>query len=162
MNRIVVADAGPLHYLILIDCVDVLPKLFERVFIPAGVRDELVCSGAPEKVRTWIDTKINWLLVESLKNPLPVHGLHQGEAEALQLALQISATCILMDDYAGRSAARHLSIPVIGTIGLLERAAELDLIGLPIAIAKLRATNFFASPELLEAALQRERDRRKS
>jgi len=33
--RLVVADTGPLNYLILIGAIDLLPKLFERIFIPA-------------------------------------------------------------------------------------------------------------------------------
>jgi len=30
----VVADAGPLHYLVLIEVVDVLKLLYEHVFVP--------------------------------------------------------------------------------------------------------------------------------
>jgi hypothetical protein len=29
MSGIIVSDAGPLHYLILVDCADALPQLFE-------------------------------------------------------------------------------------------------------------------------------------
>jgi predicted nucleic acid-binding protein len=52
-------------------------------------------------------------------------------------------------------------IAVAGTIGLLERAAELKIIHLPDVITKLRQTNFFVAPELLEAALQRDKQRHK-
>ena len=41
--RVVVADATPLHYLILIDAVDVLPRIFDKIYIPIEVRDELTC-----------------------------------------------------------------------------------------------------------------------
>lgn len=34
---IVVADAGPLHYLVLIGAVDVLPTLYSRVLVPETV-----------------------------------------------------------------------------------------------------------------------------
>lgn len=160
MNSIVVADAGPLLYLVLIDCADLLEKLFDRVFIPAGVRDELLDRGAPETVRIWIGLEKSWLSVEPVTQPQAIRGLHKGESEALLLALQIRASGVLMDDLDGRAAARRLGIPVIGTVGVLERAAELKLMELPEAIAKLRRTNFFASPELLEAALERDRKRR--
>ena len=36
--RLVVADTGPLNYLVLIDAIELLPKLFEKVFIPEAVR----------------------------------------------------------------------------------------------------------------------------
>jgi predicted nucleic acid-binding protein len=32
--RVVVADTGPLNYLVLIGESDILPKLFEAVFVP--------------------------------------------------------------------------------------------------------------------------------
>lgn len=32
--RLVVADTSPLNYLVLIGQVEILPKLFEKVFIP--------------------------------------------------------------------------------------------------------------------------------
>jgi predicted nucleic acid-binding protein len=35
--NLVVADASPVHYLILVEAIDVLPKLFSRVVIPAHV-----------------------------------------------------------------------------------------------------------------------------
>jgi len=40
--RLVVADTGPLNYLVLIDAIELLPKLFKRVFTPEAVRAELV------------------------------------------------------------------------------------------------------------------------
>jgi hypothetical protein len=42
MSSIVVADAGPLHYLVLIDCGETLGTLFDHVLIPFAVRDELL------------------------------------------------------------------------------------------------------------------------
>ena len=38
---LVVADTGPLHYLVLTGDIELLPKLFERVLVPQVVRDEL-------------------------------------------------------------------------------------------------------------------------
>jgi predicted nucleic acid-binding protein len=39
--RLVVADTGPLNYLVLIDAIAVLPTLFAQVLVPATVYDEL-------------------------------------------------------------------------------------------------------------------------
>ena len=160
MNRVAVADTGSLHYLILIDGADILAWLFDRILIPAAVRDELLNSTTPAKVKNWIVGKKNWLSIETLDNSQAIHGLHRGEAEALQLALRSKASLVLMDDLDGRAAARQLGLAVTGTMGLLERAAELKMIHLPDAVAKLRQTSFFVSPELLEAALQRDKQRK--
>jgi predicted nucleic acid-binding protein len=52
---IVVADTGPINYLIWIGQIAVLPKLYTMVLIPEAVRDELRKPGAPEFVRRWIE-----------------------------------------------------------------------------------------------------------
>lgn len=160
MTSIVVADAGPLHYLILIDCAGILEKLFDQVLIPGAVRDEMLQPNTPPKVKTWMLHPPAWLKVEMVTNVQPIHGLHPGEIEALQLALRAKAAGVLMDDMDGRKAARQLGLSVVGTIGLLERAAEKQLIEFPSAIARLRQTNFFISAEFLDQALERDRLRR--
>ncbi|YAG11506.1 hypothetical protein NSTC745_00762 [Nostoc sp. DSM 114161] len=50
----VVCDTLPLCYLILIDCVEVLPQLFSRVTIPNAVCTELLAEGSYTEVENWI------------------------------------------------------------------------------------------------------------
>lgn len=52
---IVVSNASPICYLVLIGEVDLLPKLFEKVHLPRLVADELLDPGAPESVRRWAE-----------------------------------------------------------------------------------------------------------
>ena len=49
--QVVVADTGPLHCLVLIDQIDLLPKLFAAVTVPTVVRDELLHPNTPQSVR---------------------------------------------------------------------------------------------------------------
>lgn len=51
---IVVADASPVLYLVLVGSVDVLQALYDQVVIPQAVADELQHADAPDPVRTWI------------------------------------------------------------------------------------------------------------
>jgi len=51
---LVVADTGPLDYLVLTGDIELLPKLFGRVLLPQVVRDELANAEAPQAVRDWI------------------------------------------------------------------------------------------------------------
>ena len=159
---LVVADSGPLHYLILIDCAQILARLFVRVVIPSAVRDELLHPRAPKRVKDWILQPPAWLEITNVSNAQPVHVLHPGETEALQLALERKAPAVLMDDMDGRGAARRLGLVPIFTVALLEHAAENGLIDLPSAVAKLRQTSFFVSPEILDAALERDRQRKEN
>ncbi len=55
MTSFVVADAGPLHYLVLVDEVNILGNLFDRILIPEAVRDELLQLKTPEIVKAWIN-----------------------------------------------------------------------------------------------------------
>jgi predicted nucleic acid-binding protein len=51
---IVVSDTSPIRYLILIEAIDVLSKLFGEVLIPPAVVAELVHTSAPLAVRAWM------------------------------------------------------------------------------------------------------------
>jgi predicted nucleic acid-binding protein len=62
---IVIADTSPLHYLILVQVADVLPRLFQRVLIPDEVHAELRHPGAPALVRLWIIEPPDWLEIQS-------------------------------------------------------------------------------------------------
>jgi predicted nucleic acid-binding protein len=60
---IVVADTSPLNYLVLIDEVELLPWLFERVMLPKAVFNELKHPRSPAKVRTWAEPLPEWAVV---------------------------------------------------------------------------------------------------
>ena len=85
-----------------------------------------------------------------------------GELEAICLAQEIHADAVLMDDRAGRNAAIHCGLAVVGTLGLLEQAAVRGLIALPSALARLRQTNARLDSELIRAALDRDKARKRA
>ena len=84
---IVVADTGPLNYLVVIGEVHILGVLYSRVAVPAAVAAELCRPQAPPDVRAWIATPPSWLniLPDPLPNPAFV-TLDAGEAAAIALA----------------------------------------------------------------------------
>ena len=47
---VVVADTSPLSYLVLIGQIEVLHRLYGKVFVPPEVLAELASSGAPPQV----------------------------------------------------------------------------------------------------------------
>jgi len=51
---IVVADAGPVRYLVVIGAVDVLQSLYGRVLVPEAVAGELQDANTPASVLVWI------------------------------------------------------------------------------------------------------------
>jgi predicted nucleic acid-binding protein len=158
--RIVVADTGPLHYLIIIEEIELLPQLFGAVLAPEAVRAEMDQPETPREVRRWIAAPPPWLAIRSVtgssthkKSRTP--ALDEGETEALALAELLKADLILMDDHAGVTAARAEGFTMMGTLGVLDLAASRGLIDLADAFRRLNATNFRSRPELLDALLAR-------
>jgi predicted nucleic acid-binding protein len=60
---IVVSDTSPINYLLLIDRIDLLPRLFEQIIIPEAVCDEMFAPAAPQILQQWIATPPPWLTV---------------------------------------------------------------------------------------------------
>jgi predicted nucleic acid-binding protein len=154
---IVVADASPICYLLLIGQVELLQKLFGQVVIPQAVRREPSAEGAPAIVRTWIAHPPPWLQIQSVVTaPDALLGrLHLGEREAIALAKQLEADLIVLDEKAARRIAVECRLNTTGLLGMLDEAATRRLIDLPTAIERLQRTTFRASPRLLKALLDR-------
>ena len=114
---IVIADASPLHYLILVQAVDVLPRLFQRVLIPDEVCSELRHIHALAEVQRWIAAPPLWLDVRSVAAAASaaIPDLDAGEEAAIRLAEQLSGSAfLLMDDVRGRAAAKRRRDPEHG------------------------------------------------
>ena len=94
----------------LIGHVDVLPSLFEKVFVPRVVHDELRHDEAPESVRRWIAQPPSWLEVVSSADREDIDAellnIDDGEHAAILLAMRIGAKLLLMDDRDGVHLAR--------------------------------------------------------
>lgn len=152
---IVVADASPLRYLILIEHTHVLPVLYGQVIVPPAVIKELSRDRTPDLVRTWLADRPDWLHVQSPTQALtPVRtDLGEGEREAIRLAVEMSADALLVDDRDARHEAQRLGVPVLGTLRVLVDASEHGFADLAGAFARLRQTNFRASDQLLEHLL---------
>ena len=156
--RLVVADTSPLNYLILIEQVEIPPTLFEKVFVPQIVRDELRHNEAPESVRRWIAEPPSWVEIvpagRDRDDPALLH-LDDGERAASQLAIRIGAELLLIDDRDGVNAARSKGFAVTGTLGILDLAASRGMIRLNDAVERLKDTSFRCRPDVLDALLAR-------
>lgn len=150
-----VSDTGPLHYLVLIEAIGILPVLLSTVVVPNSGREELDRAETPDAVRRGIANPPAWLEVRAgvTSDVALPRSLHPGERDAIALALAVNAELLLMDDRAGIAVARRLGLGATGTLGLLVMAHEHGLLALDEAFARLRATNFRHRSELLDALL---------
>jgi predicted nucleic acid-binding protein len=58
------------------------------------------------------------------------------------LAQELRPDLLLLDDLEAREEAEHRDFAVMGTLGMLELAAERGLLDFSAAIMKLKATSF--------------------
>jgi len=157
-----VSNTSPLSYLLLIGQVDILRRLYQNLFVPTAVMTELRAPDAPEVIRSWAQSPPPWLITRDPSFLQPNLALHIGEVHAISLAHELNAERLIIDDQAGREAARSLGVPIVGTLGVLDLAAERGLVDLARVLPALTATNFRISRHLVEELRQRDAARRKA
>ncbi|MBU6409668.1 MAG: DUF3368 domain-containing protein [Verrucomicrobia bacterium] len=148
---IVVSDTSPLTVLLTVGLSDILPKLFDEVIVPGTVRDELLRS------HPWLP---EWLHVAGVKDTARVkqylRSVDAGEAEAIELALELRADRLLIDERKGRNLAVQEGLSVIGLLGVVLLAKRKGII--PSARALLQRMDdeagMYLSAEIRNAALK--------
>ena len=151
---IVIADTSPINYLLLIDQIDLLPRLFQKIIIPEVVRDEMIAPGAPLVLQKWIANPPSWLTIQAVSViDETLSALDPGEQAAITLAQTLSADLLIIDERLGRKIASDRGLAVIGTLGILDDAATQGFIDLLETIAQLQKTNFRVSRRIIQALL---------
>jgi len=149
---IVVSDTSPLHYLVLVGQMDVLPAIFGRVLCPVEVIAECLHRQATPALRAWASSSPAWLEVVDAPpwEQDDLLRLDAGEAAAIRLAHWRRATLVLMDERKGRLVAGRLGFTVAGVLSVLAAAAKDGLLDLDSAITRLtQETNFRASDRVI-------------
>ncbi|MFO7992018.1 MAG: DUF3368 domain-containing protein [Thermoplasmata archaeon] len=155
---IVVCDSGPLIHLSRIENLYLLREFFEEVYLPEEVYDELTSGeqnlpGSSEiKTSNWIKVKV---VEKNTAKEILMEYLDPGESEAILLAKEMDADLLLIDDLAGRRTARTHGIDVMGTLGILDRAANVgEVKDLKAIIETLREKGFWIDDELVRKLLK--------
>ena len=153
---IIVADSSPLVSLAILEKLELLEKLFDDVYIPQAVFDEITVSGKPfsHALREFSKRK-----TKRVKNRVALSilmdDLDKGEAEAIILALENGIDDILIDEHKGRRIAKTKGLHPIGTIGILLQAKRDGLINaIHPFLKKLVENNIRISSGLYKQALE--------
>jgi predicted nucleic acid-binding protein len=146
---IIVSDSGPLAYLVQIDLADNLPTLYGQVYVPPIVMNESRHERSP--VANWAGKVPKWLTIAAPQSITTNLTLDEGEREAIALALELHADYLLMDERKGRTAAKALGLKVAGTLAVILDGASRGLFDGLQALDRLQQTNFYVSPQLLQA-----------
>lgn len=148
---IVVSDTSPLTALLTVGEAWLLPRLFTEVIIPETVQTELR-RNHPQLP--------DWLQVATVQNLEQVEKYSQlvdaGGAEAIELAQELHANRLLIDERKGRKLAAQEGVAVIGLLGVVLLAKRKSLI--PSArtlIERLdREAGMYLAADLRDAALK--------
>jgi len=151
---IVVADSGPLHYLVLLEHIDLLRRFYGQVLVPDLVAGELTTADAPDIVRKWMANPPAWVDVRPVAADAisrVTDDLDLGERAAIALAETVAADLLLIDEAAGRAEAKRRRLRVTGTLGVLRAGAEQGVVNVPDLIERLTNTTFYMDEALLKS-----------
>jgi predicted nucleic acid-binding protein len=128
---IVICNTSPISNLIRVNAFPLLGNLFIQVKIPPEVAEEL--EAGSEVLGMWREamgaTVIEILPVVNQDLVRELSGtLHIGESTALALVLQIPSSILIIDETDACRVAARLGLKIVGTVGILLRAKEQQLI----------------------------------
>lgn len=156
---IVVSDSTILIGLAKIGKLDLLKKIFSRVFIPEEVFKEVVERGKGKPGSNVINESA-WIETKPVKDEIQVAfllgSLDKGEAEVLVLARELKADLILLDEEKARKSAVIAGFEIMGLLGLFILAKNLGLIHkVRPLVDELLRKKFRISDKIIEKTLKK-------
>lgn len=148
----VVINASPLITLFRSGLHPLLPQLFPELLVPEPVWNEVVSQ-------TYDDPAARGLATASWARRAPVTlepqvqrwGLGAGETAVLSLAMCKPDYTAVVDDRAARRCAQVLSIPLIGTAGVIVLAKRRGFLGsVEEALIRLKDAGLWLAEGLIE------------
>ena len=147
----VVVNSTPLIVLCGIGQLDILRRLYQEIWIPPAVYQEV--TAGKDSACTQIMTQKNWIHVEKIQDvsekKMYRAKLHAGEVEVMILAQEKEADLVIIDDNAAKKTAKYLGLTVTGTLGVLLKAKQMGIIEkiYPL-LSEMKRNGFYMGPAL--------------
>jgi len=156
MSDILISNTGPLIALGLVRQLDLLPKLYQQVWISETVRQE-ISINANKPLANLIET-CPWIQVHPDADMPDVwleNLLDPGESSTIALALQHHIPLVMIDEKKGRNiAARIYNLKVIGSTGIFAKAKILGHIqSVAPFLFELKSKNYRLSDDFIRRVL---------
>lgn len=155
MSEYLVVNASPLIALARIGRIELLEKLASTVAVPQAVVSEILAGPSDDAARRVIES--GWgerVRAEAIPLEVTEWSLGPGESEVIAVALSRQGSRAILDDARGRSCAKTLRVPVVGTLGVILKSKRAGLI--PSAaelLQSLREGGSYPDDALISAAL---------
>ncbi len=131
MTRMVVIDSSPLIGLAIVDGLEWLTKLFDEVFMPGSVKQEVLpVKAAPGGQAIAQALAAEWIKAwpEPMAPQLEI-DLDPGETDCINIGLSNpDKVLLIMDELAGRAVAKEKGLRVIGTATIIGLAKKQGII----------------------------------
>lgn len=152
-RELVVSDSGPIFSLAIVNQLHLLDELFEEIYVPKAVWDEITLHKTVSHYKRIFDF-FQFKVKHISKDNVLSFIMDYGESEAVTLYKEIDADLLLIDDKKARMLAENLGIECIGTLGILSKARSEGLIQelRPIFEAFIKAKRYY-STKLLNTVL---------
>ncbi len=155
----VICDVAVLIGLAKIGKLNLLEKLFGKIYIPEGVYNEVVIKGRGRIGAKEID-QAKWISKTKVKDRTAVNLLFsefgQGESEVLVLGKELKADWLILDDARARTAAISAGYRIIGLACILLLAKQRNLIeDIKPLFDELVDKNFRLSDKIMKTILQK-------
>lgn len=156
-SRIVI-NTGPILALVsALGDLEILKTLYEEVYIPFEVCDEIMKGGATGFAIKEFE-QATWLSKQKNKITIPLFlksSLDPGEASVIETALQNNIPTVCIDEAVGRRIARLNQLKLTGSVGILIKAKNT---GYPLDIKKslyrMKSQGIWLSDRVIEFALK--------
>ena len=145
-HKVIISDSSTLIILKKIEQLELLNKLYGEVIT------------TPEVAQEFGEVLPNWIKIQNVSNinykKLLETMIDKGEAIAIALASDYNDVLLLLDDLKARKLAERLNFKFTGTLGIIHKAKQLNLIKeLKPLIEKLLITNFRISDKIIKELL---------
>lgn len=156
---VIVSNTSPISNLTIVGEISLLQQIYPKILIPPAVHSELTRLPILQPAMLSL-LDAGWLEIQSPTNLQLLYTLNQildpGEAEAITLAVELSADRLLIDERLGRNIAASYGLKLRGLLGILIHAKQQGLIPVlkPILDHLINQAGFRVSQALYDRTLQ--------
>lgn len=122
----IITNSTPIISLSIIGKLSLLHELFEEVYVPGAVYQEIVNGGSNkdygrEELKKFVkEGQFQLLQIKNKQLVNTLYGtLHEGELEVIVGAKELGLQNVLLDERAARSLSKTFLLRPIGTVGIL-------------------------------------------
>lgn len=151
----VVADSSCLIGMAQIKIFGLLKEVFEEIYIPDAVYEEVVINGRDEagSAETESAVRDGWISAKSVNDEMAVNALTtilgKGESEVIILCKKSGFDYALIDERTARDAAALMRVNTMGVLGIIDLAIEMGFaIDKKKIVNQLREVGFRISDKL--------------